>query len=142
MQRKTIGTISALALLLAAAAATAGEVYEWKDANGVTHYTQTPPKTGDYKEHDERDVAPEATSARTGTSATPAPKTASATAGAGAESAQCATARKNLELLQGEVAVQQDTDGDGKPDKTLDDADRANQLELARATLKAGNCPA
>lgn len=141
MQRKTIGTISALALLLAAAAATAGEVYEWKDANGVTHYTQTPPPNGDYREHDERDIASPAPAA---TAATPTTTAASTTASAGArtESAQCSTARKNIELLQGEVAVQQDTDGDGKPDKTLDDTERANQLELARATLKAGNCQA
>ena len=56
-------------------------------------------------------------------------------------SAQCTTAQKNMELLQGKGALQQDTDGDGKPDRTLDDAERANQLELARATLKA-NCSA
>ena len=33
---------------------------------------------------------------------------------------------------QASAGVQQDTDGDGKPDKTLDDADRANQRELAQ----------
>ena len=41
-----------------------------------------------------------------------------------------------MELLQGKAAVQLDSDGDGKPDKTLSDADRANQLQLAQATLK------
>src|SRR3546814_3664725 len=55
-------------------------------------------------------------------------------------SPQCATSRANIALLEGKAPVQQDTDGDGKPDKTLDDTERANQLNLARALLKA-NCP-
>ena len=54
-----------------------------------------------------------------------------------AENPQCTTARKNIDLLRSQAALQQDTDGDGKPDKTLSEADRANQLELATATLKA-----
>ena len=32
--------------VLAAPAAFAGEVYQWKDAGGVTHYSQTPPSQG------------------------------------------------------------------------------------------------
>src|SRR3546814_6836772 len=55
-------------------------------------------------------------------------------------SPQCATSRANIALLEGKAPVQQDTDGDGKPDKTLADTERANQLNLARALLKA-NCP-
>jgi hypothetical protein len=33
-----------------------------------------------------------------------------------------------------------DSDGDGKADKTLSDAERTSQIELARSTLKAYNC--
>lgn len=116
-----------LTALQAAAAQPAQDVYQWKDANGVTHYSQTPPASGSYTTH-------------SGTTPSPAP-TAQSTPKAPAESPQCATARKNVELLQGKSVVQQDTDGDGKPDKTLNDEDRANQLELARAMLKA-DCPA
>lgn len=112
-----------LSLLLAGAAASAGDLYQWKDANGVTHYSQTPPASGSYQE-------------RTGSGReTPAPAQAVATKPA--EPAECATARSNVALLEGKTALQQDTDGDGKPDKTLDDTERANQLELARAVLKA-----
>jgi hypothetical protein len=50
---------------------------------------------------------------------------------------QCQTARRNLEVLQGKGAVQQDLDGDGKPDKTLDDSERENQRALAQAAANA-----
>lgn len=112
------------ALLAAAATAAADDVYEWKDAGGVTHYSQTPPASGSYlKQNDSGRRAP-----------APSPQSAALSP---AESPQCAIARKNVELLQSDTAVQQDTDGDGKPDKTLSAEDRANQLELARAMLKA-----
>lgn len=128
MHRTLSFTSLGLAALLAAAApASADDVYQWKDANGVTHYSQTPPASGSYTQH-----------AESGRRAPPPPAQAAA---APAESPQCATARKNVELLESKSVVQQDTDGDGKPDKTLSDDDRANQLELARAMLKA-NCTA
>jgi hypothetical protein len=120
-------TMLGLSLLFATTAAMAGDLYQWKDANGVTHYSQTPPASGTYKERTEsgRDSG-----------ATPV----QAAAATPAEPAECATSRSNLALLESKTPVQQDTDGDGKPDKTLDDADRANQLELARAVLKAKHC--
>ena len=40
----------AAAGLLAASAVQGGEVYQWKDANGVTHYSQTPPPKGSYQQ--------------------------------------------------------------------------------------------
>jgi uncharacterized protein DUF4124 len=128
MQRHTIRTMLGLSLLLAAAAATAGDLYQWKDANGVTHYSQTPPTSGSYKERaeDGRDNGA---------------KPVQAAAITPAESPQCATSRTNITLLESKTPVQQDTNGDGKPDKILDDAERTNQLELARALLKA-NCAA
>ena len=128
MQRHTIRTMLGLSLLLATMAATAGDLYQWKDANGVTHYSQTPPASGNYQER---------TESGRGNGAKPV----QAAAITPAESPECATSRKNITLLESKVPVQQDTDGDGKPDKALDDAGRANQLELARAVLKA-NCAA
>ncbi|GAA3931394.1 DUF4124 domain-containing protein [Luteimonas lutimaris] len=128
MPRNASQILFGLSLLLAMAAASAGELYQWKDANGVTHYSQTPPASGQYTERTEsgRDVAR-------------SPAEAEAKADKPAESPQCTTARANIALLESESPVQQDSDGDGQPDKTLDDTERANQLELARALLKA-NC--
>ena len=128
MPRNASRILFGLSLLLTMAAASAGELYQWKDANGVTHYSQTPPASGNYTERTEsgRDIAP-------------APAQADAKDEKPAESPQCATARANIALLESESPVRQDSDGDGEPDKTLDDTERANQLELARALLKA-NC--
>jgi len=128
MPRNASRILFGLSLLLATAAASAGELYQWKDANGVTHYSQTPPSSGNYTERTEsgRDVAPPSADA-------------GAKAEKPAESPQCTTARSNIALLESESPVRQDSDGDGEPDKTLDDTERANQLELARALLKA-NC--
>ncbi|MGH8030793.1 MAG: DUF4124 domain-containing protein [Luteimonas sp.] len=128
MPRIPIRATLGLTLLLSATATAAlgGEVYQWKDASGVTHYSQTPPPKGAYQLR--------AIGDRRGTE--PAAQAATASK----ESPQCATARNNIEVLQGTGAVQQDSDDDGKPDKTLGPEERASQLELARATLKA-TCP-
>jgi hypothetical protein len=128
MRRQTFQTMLGLSLLLAATAATAGDLYQWKDANGVTHYSQTPPASGSYRE-------------RTETGRDDGAKPVQAAAITPAELPQCATSRANIALLESKSPVQQDTDNDGKPDKTLDDTDRATQLEYARAMLKA-NCAA
>ena len=114
----------ATGLIAACACATvvAGDIYQWKDAKGVTHYGSVPPATGAYK-------------VRTLNGTDPAPPVAAKSA----ENPACAIARKNVELLQGKAAIQVDSDGDGKPDKTLTDADRTNQMALAQSTLKV-NC--
>jgi hypothetical protein len=125
MPRHPLVPLFGLSLQLAAAAVSAGELYPWKDANGVTHYSQTPPASGNYTERTE-----------SGRSSAKPVETAATKP---TESPQCATSRANIALLESKSPVQQDTDGDGKPDKTLDDTERANQLELARALLKA-NC--
>ena len=65
-----------------------------------------------------------------------------AVVGKSVENPQCTTAKLNLQILAGNTGVQQDTDGDGKPDKTLGDDDRANQRELANAAVKAYCAPA
>lgn len=118
-----------IALSLAAGAASAQAAYQWKDANGVTHYSSTPPDKGTYQV---RSVNDHGASMAASTAAQPAEK---------AEDPQCATARANLNLLGGKGAVTLDSDGDGKPDKTLSAEDRANQTALAEASLKA-NCGA
>lgn len=104
------------------ATAVAGDVYTWKDANGVTHYSQTPPPAGSSKYrmfvHAKRE----------------APKSE-----ASAESQQCATARSNADLLKSGKPLRRDTNGDGKPDADMPEAERAKQLELAELVLRT-NC--
>jgi hypothetical protein len=118
-----------LALALASTAAGAANLYKWKDASGVTHYSEKPPEGGRYESRridQQAGVAP-ASSAATSTTA---------------ESTECVTARKNLEVLAGSAPVMQDTDGDGKPDTALDDTQRVSQKNLADAAVKAYCSPA
>ena len=113
-------TLAALLVLLLAPVPTlAGGIYQWKDAKGVTHYSDTPPPTA-YKQRDIYHPDPDV------------PAVANKTP---AENPACATARSNIALLNSKQNVQLDSDGDGKPDKALSDGDRANQLALAQATL-------
>ncbi len=123
MQRLIPALALALFALCVVTPVAAGDVYQWKNANGVTQYSSTPPAKGKFKSRTIRDDDLQATT-------TPAKP---------AENPACAIARKNVELLQGKAAVQIDSDGDGKPDKTLSDADRSNQMQFAQATLKL-NC--
>ncbi|HYM87154.1 MAG TPA: DUF4124 domain-containing protein [Pseudoxanthomonas sp.] len=123
-----IRTCTLLLLASACTPAFAQKVYQWKDAKGVTHYSDSPPPGQQVKDRriDNRGEA----------------ITSSKAAGTSVESPQCTTAKLNLQLLAGTAAVQQDTDGDGKPDKVLSSDDRANQRELASASVKAYCVPA
>jgi hypothetical protein len=123
--------IRACTLLVLAGACTtalAGKVYQWKDAQGVTHYADSPPPNQQVKDRRIDDRG--------------APVVEGATAGKTVENPQCTTARLNLQVLAGNSRVQQDTDGDGKPDTALNEDDRANQRGLAEAAVKAYCKPA
>jgi len=125
-----------IALVLAAfatalPAASADKIYQWKDANGVTHYSDAPPPAGDYS--DREIVRSEAAPA-------PVPAPADAATAPPVQDARCAQARLNLQRLQGGGVVGLDADRDGKPDAPLDEADRAAQVEIARAAIQA-RCP-
>ncbi|MCC8538843.1 DUF4124 domain-containing protein [Xanthomonas axonopodis pv. poinsettiicola] len=116
-------------LMLVSATAGAADLYKWKDAKGVTHYTETPPPTGQRYEARRID-------ARSGTAAIAAPETATP------ESADCLTARRNLELLSGKGEVSMAAGTDGKPGAVLDPDARAAQRNLADAAVKAYCKPA
>ena len=122
---RALSTALLAASVLAAATASAGEVYQWKDANGVTHYSQTPPAQGKFQQ---RSITQHVSAAA------PAQPTAERTV-----SPQCATAQRNIELLQGGSRLQVDSNGDGQPDGDLDDADRQKQLEIAQTVARV-NC--
>ena len=116
------------AMLLSAPLA-AQQVYKWKDASGVTHFTSDPPPKGqkyETREVDHHQATPAATDAGTDGDA-PKPR---------AEDPACATARSNLRLLAGEGTLSMDTDGSGKP-KVLTEADRTRQRNLAQAIIDA-----
>jgi hypothetical protein len=108
--------------LIAAPAAFSGEVYQWKDANGVTHYSQTPPSSGAYQLR-------QITATGAATAQTAAPKAAE-------ENPNCTAARANVTALSGERPVHE-AGADGQPGRALNDAERAAQLDLARAAVKA-----
>lgn len=114
-----------LVLVLASATTQAAGIYQWKDAKGVTHYTDTPPPGSEYKQRRLYNEDPEL------------PANAAAKP---AENPNCAAARYNVALLNSKQGVKFDSDGDGKPDKALSDNDRSSQLALAQATLNANNC--
>lgn len=120
------GLVALVALVGLCSTAQAQKVYQWKDSQGVTHYSDSPPPGG-------------AKDRRIDNRGEPESKTAAAKP---AEDPQCTMAKANLQVLDGKNDVQQDTDGDGKPDKTLGTNDRANQRELASAAVKAYCKPA
>ena len=117
--------VAVLVLSLASATALAEQqrVYQWKDANGVTHYTDMPPA----QSHRSRDIDNKGN----------APEIASVKA---VENPQCAASRDNLQRLQANQVLGVDTNGDGKSDRNLSSDERASQIELNQAAIKA-YCP-
>lgn len=119
---------AALALATAAAGVHASEIYQWTDARGVTHYSETPPPAG--TQYQTRRITDTGASAR---AVDPAP--AQAQAATEEENPQCATARSNIEVLSGEGPVHQEV-ADGEA-RELSAGERTNQLELAQAAVRA-----
>ena len=108
----------AAALLLAIALpAGASKVYQWKDAKGVTHYTDFPPPGQTAKERHLDQRAP-------------------ATAAKPVVNADCSNARSNLAILKGSAPVGLDADRDGKHERELTPAERAERTVRAEAAVK------
>ena len=147
MQMRTFIAASVIGLSLACVAGLAGaqQIYKWKDANGVVHYSQTPPPTGSThytrmrltSQPDVSSVAP----ASPNTEGTSAPDTSAATQSAAQAGTQpdtpsnraelCKQLSSNIALLQSKQPVV--TGGsDGKQQVMSDDA-RESQLATARA---------
>lgn len=140
-------TCLAVCVLLLATAADAQTVYTWKDAKGVTHYSDSPPPEDAGTPQLKNVKAPSPATAPAAAPATPAspfPKAsttatdaaAKAASDAAAANARCSQARANLTALQGTAPVGPDADGDGKPDSTLGADDRAKQIAAMRATIQ------
>lgn len=120
MPSRTIRTLLALAVLLAALPALAGEIYQWKDANGVSHYSDSPPP--DRKGVQSRPLK--------GGPAAPAET------GKPTEDPNCVIARRNLVQLKDDRPVGQDANGDGKPDTFMTAEERAQQVRKTEQMLK------
>ena len=111
----------AAGLLLVALPAAAGEVYQWKDAKGVTHYSDAPPPN---QAHKSRAITAHGAAA-TVAAAKPA-----------AVNSDCSNARSNLTILQSKADVGMDENNDGKPDRNLTATERANRIQLAEVSIK------
>lgn len=114
-------------LLLAAglAQAQSSTVYQWKDSNGVTQYSERPP------------VGRQAEMRRIGQRGAVSQETVPATTLPPA----CVNARKNLDMLNGSGPIGRDTDGDGVPDTALTSEERASEKARAEADVSS-YCPA
>jgi hypothetical protein len=115
-----------VALLAAAATAHATDLYQWKDAKGVTHYTDAPPPKGQYQARSL--VTPEGTA--------PAPQAPAAAPKKTTADGNCTLARANLDRLQAGGTVGPDNDGDGKPDTTFSAEQTVQQKQLAESDIK------
>ena len=124
MNRSQLAIAAAILLATAATATAQQRGYQWKEANGVTHYTDMPRN----ESHKTRDIDNK--------SGNPT----AATAAKSVETPQCQDARANLQRLQGGQALGIDTDGDGKADREISATERSSQTELNQAAVKA-YCP-
>lgn len=116
-----------LTLLLAAPVALAQDpVYTWVDAQGVRHFSQTPPEGVQYEVRGVRDRAVGTTAATSAPTAAPPSQDQQA----------CDRARLSLAQLDSNTPLEMDKDGDGKRE-ALTAEDRATQRRLAEQAIRA-----
>lgn len=121
MHRTALACLCLFAFPIGNASAQAGGVYKWKDARGVTHYSDRPPPGGSY--------------------ASVRADAAARVAGPAPLDPRCTTARSNIERLNsGNADIGLDADRDGKPDAPLTAAMRVDQLRMAEAAAR-NFCP-
>lgn len=140
-----VATAVATAALFASGLASA-EIYKWKDADGVVHYTDSPPPKG--TSVDRVSVRQGPVTAAPAAEQAPAAATASAaapgTAGQASPEATaqvaklreqaCANARARAQQLANLPSVAMDLDGDGKAEE-LNADQHAAQLERANQSV-------
>lgn len=116
-------------LLMVATAATATDMYRWKDHNGVTHYSESPPlsKTQEFRSFVIQNP-------KTPSQSNIADKPVN-------QSPACLNARHNLQLLSTNSKVMIDIDGDGKSETPLNADQVAQQKALAEEAVKASCIP-
>ena len=129
--------VTALMAIGAGNAVAQQEIYKWRDKSGAVHYSSTPPKSGKFERRTVSHTAP-ATSAPGSTATASAAPSANA-----AERPACATARNNLKALNDRSRqVMMDSNGDGKPEAALNEAQRAQEINKTQDFMKQNNCAA
>ncbi len=146
MQLRTLFAASAVGLSLACVAgfASAQQIYKWKDANGVTHFSQTPPTSSTHytkmKLASEPNVSSNpSTPATEGTSDQGDSRSAPQAANSNESQRDtpsnrtelCKQLDSNITLLQGKQPVV--TGGSGGKQEVMSDNAREQQLATARA---------
>lgn len=137
----------ATAVLASAAAFACGsvaaeQIYKWKDADGVVHYTDTPPPKGtevDKVAVKAGPVPPAPAAEQTpapgaATAATPATSAQAATQVAALRATACDNARKRQQQLASLPSVSMDLDKDGTPEQ-LNAEQHAAQLDRANQAV-------
>ena len=128
-------------------------IYQWKDAKGVTHYSDSPPPKGGTAREIRTPKGPSATPATKDAVSSKASKPEAAPVEAPAppaappaapplvaDKAKCEMAQHNLASLQSDGAVGMDTDNDGYADAEIGAEDRTKYVSLANEAIQA-NCP-
>lgn len=138
---------ASLAALVLVATVAQAQVYTWKDAKGVTHYSDAPPAKGQEYKARQVDVptprtpppatpaAPVTTPATTPADAQPPDAAANQAAMRARAKANCEIATANLAHLKAGGAVGYDSDGDGKPDKVMAADERTEQTKVAEGAV-------
>ena len=116
-------------LLCSLPLAASAQIYKWTDANGQVHFSQNPPKVGEYQ-----DVTPQLPVSGASTDGTPAKHSAAASVSGGDAARQqtlqakadneerCAKARERISFLQEKTAHRLFVTGDdGQPARMTDD---------------------
>jgi hypothetical protein len=144
MRNLVVASAIGLSLACIASFASAQQIYKWKDANGVTHFSQTPPSSGTHFTKMHLAGAPDVSSnpppaadngenAEPGTRAPPSTPPASSTRPdtAANRAELCKQLSSNISLLQGKQPVV--TGGAGGKQEVMSDNAREAQLATARA---------
>jgi hypothetical protein len=135
--------VLATAAAFACGSVAAEQIYKWKDADGVVHYTDTPPPKGtevdkvSVKEGPAppAPVAEQTPASGAATGATPAATSAqSATQVAALRATACDNARKRQQQLASLPSVSMDLDKDGTPEQ-LNAEQHAAQLDRANQAV-------
>jgi hypothetical protein len=141
-----------LLVLLAASlpALASTQVYSWTDANGVKHFTDSPPPPsvnaqklkvrGSVTSEDQTPPAPAPAQADAAKANGPTPAAIQPIARSLADSPenrqrQCQTSKKNLDILQGSYPVSGPPGADGKA-QVMDDAARKQATDRAAEQVK------
>jgi hypothetical protein len=146
MQLRTFIAASVIGLSLACVAgfASAQQIYKWKDANGVMHYSQTPPSSSTHYTKMQLTSQPEVASdtpasSNSETEGTPQNRAALRAAAPGGtqpdtpsnRAGLCKQLSANIALLQSKQPVV--TDGSDGKQQVMSDNTREQQLANARA---------